>query len=89
MKRLRAIVRCVYHAFLPPFIERWKNGNVHYQKNPEYSLSYVGHMRLNLKAAYDLLIQPGHLSDEDKDFHKIKTFVNDDTEEGEDDERTN
>jgi hypothetical protein len=79
MKRLKAIIRCVYHAFLPPFIERWKIGTVHYQqyddgrqRESEYRLSYVGHMRLNLKAAYDLLIRPAQLSDEDKKFHKLK-----------------
>ena len=81
MKRLKAIVRCVYHAFLPPFIERWKKGTVHYQqyddgsqKETKYRLSYVGHMRLNLTAAYDLLIRPAQLSDDDRAFFGLDTM---------------
>jgi hypothetical protein len=68
MKRTKAIVRSVYHAFLPPFIERWKTGRVHYHKN---GVSYLGHMRLNLLDVYDLLFKFSQLSDEDRAYHKL------------------
>ena len=78
MLRFKAILRCVYHAFLPPFVERWQNGRVHYQqykdgseKEAQYRLSYLGHLRLNLWAVYVLAFHPAWLSEEDRAFHQL------------------
>jgi len=51
MRRIIAIIRCIYHAFLPPCVEKWRTGRVHYY--PESNYWY--HMFLNLRAALKLL----------------------------------
>ena len=80
MKRLIAVLRCVHHAFLPPFLERWLTGDVHYYKSSkvavghyDYSLmnAYLSHMRLNLVSAYDIAVRPHHMRIEDREFHGI------------------
>ena len=75
MNRLKAIWRCVFHACLPPCVERQFHGYCHYLDNEDGSRrenpwSYWGHMRANLKSAL-VLITYRPLSKEDREFHGI------------------
>ena len=76
---LGAVWKCVFHAFLPPQLEKAWTGDVHYFKAGlvsggyyPYGLSqaYMGHMRLNLKALVSLM-RPWKLSEEDRRFHGL------------------
>jgi hypothetical protein len=80
MKRLRAVLRCAYHAFLPPFIERWMTGDVHYYKRQavaegyySYGLTaaYYYHMKMNLRAVRKITLYPRSLTVGDREFHKL------------------
>lgn len=80
MNRLKAVLRCVYHAVLPPFLERLMTGDVHYYKSSkaavghyDYSLmdAYLSHMWLNLISGFDIAVRPNHMRPEDREFHNI------------------
>lgn len=64
--RLRALCRCLYHAFLPPFLEKAISGEVHY--HPEWT--WFQHCKVNLKEAWKLAAFQ-ELSDEDREFHRL------------------
>lgn len=55
MKRLRAILRCLYHAAEPPVVERWCTGSCHYQDGGGAKWTYMEHAATNLGQAFRLL----------------------------------
>lgn len=70
MKRLRAILRCLYHAVEPPLIERWRSGTCHYQDGVAEAWSYGRHANANLTEALRLVFfRP--MSEEDRKFHAL------------------
>lgn len=77
MARLVAILRCLFYGFLPPPVECWWRGYVHYfQGGAAEVLSgeclgrYASHLAMNLKeAAILVLLLP--LDAEGREFHGL------------------
>jgi hypothetical protein len=72
---IKAIGRCIYHSFLPPFLERQLDGRCHYQDQPDgdrrdQPVTYLEHMRINLVQAAKLVLNT--LSDEERAFHRLE-----------------
>jgi hypothetical protein len=75
VRRGRAILRCLFYAFLPPFVEcRWR-GYVHYALgvhpwSPEMAVRYLRHAWLNTAEAIKLVLFVPQ-SEEGRQFHQL------------------